>query len=279
MLNIDGLLGRLFEHEPCRRFHLDDFVPAGVQVVQMDDAVFIGIVVAVGQLLVGAVLVLILGDPDLKFGTLDSVPNDTVHLIDGESGLLFVLDRDLGGLAGAQVDLMGRGVQDITCRRLFFRDDVISFGEVLLGHSDRAVRVHGEVTDFHPGLGFDLENSAGEVLAVNIHLHDFQCGPLVVLELHLGLLVGEQGHSLGGSIQNVILRNALLSDGIDPRQEIGDDHFSIGPRGLGGDGGAVDTPQSKGHAGNRVIGVLVPFADDQAGPPVILQMDLGGLAR
>ncbi len=116
------------------------------------------------------------------------------------------------------------------------------------------------------------------MLARNIHLHDFQGGPLVILELHLGLLVGEQGHGLRRGVQNVILRDALLGDGIDAGQEVGSDDFSIRPRGLGGDGGAVRAPQRKGHAGNRITCVLIRFADDQAGPLVVAQPQLRSLA-
>ena len=276
MLNVDGLLGGVLEHEPCRRFHLDDFIPTGVQIVQVDDTIFVGVVVAVGQLLVGAILVLILGNPDFKFSAFDSVPDDTIYFIDGETGLFLVLYGDLSGLTGPQVDFMGGGIKDVPRWGLFFRDDVISFGEVLLRHGDRAVRAHREVTDLHASLGLDLKNSAGQMLALNVHFHDLQGGPLVVLELHLGFLVGKQGHRLGRSIQNVIFRNALLGDGIDSGQEVGDNHLAIRPRGLGGDGGAVRAPQSKGHTGYRVRTVLVPFADDQTGPLIILQMDLSG---
>ena len=207
MLNIDNLLGGLFEHEPGGRFHLDNFVPTCVQIVQVDDPIFIRVVIAVGKLLIGAILVFILGNPDFKFGALDPIANDGIHLIDGEARLLLVLNGYLGGLAGPQIDLVGRGVQNVTCRCLFFRDDIITLGEVLLGDGDLTIRIHREVANLHAGLGLDLENSAGQVFAGDVHLHDLQGRPLVVLELDLGLLVGEQGHSLRSRVQNVILRN------------------------------------------------------------------------
>ena len=277
MLDIDGLLGGLFEHEAGGRFHLDDFVPPSIQVVQVDDPVFVRVVEAVGELLIGAVLVLVLGHPDFKFSALNSVTDDRIHLIDGETGLLLILDGDLSGLAGPQIDLVGRGIQDVPGRGLFFRDDIVPFGEVLLRDRNLTVCVYREVPDLYPGLGLDLKDRAGQMLAVDVHLHDFQGGPLVVLELHLGLLVGEQRHRLRGSVQDVILRNTLLNYSEHPGQEVGDDHLPIRPGGLGGDGGAVRAPQREGNAGNGITGVLVPFADNQAGPLVVAQTQLGNL--
>ena len=94
------------------------------------------------------------------------------------------LDRQRG-LAGAQVDLMRGLVQDIACRGLLFGDEIVALSEVLLGHGDGAVRADREVADLYPGLGLDLEDGPGEVLALDVHLHQFQAGLLIVEENQL----------------------------------------------------------------------------------------------
>ena len=279
VFNVDDLLGRLLEHETCGRFHLDDLIPPGVQVVQVDDAVGVGVEIIAGELLIGSILVLVLGNPNLELCALDPIANNGVHLVNGKTGLLLVLNADLGGLAGAQVDLVGRLIQNIPLRSLDLSDDVVPLCQMLLGHGNLTVGIDREVPDLHAGLGLDLENRASEALAVDVHLHDLQGGPLVVLELHLGLPVGEQGHSLGRGIKNIPLRDILLRDSVGAGQQVGDDDLAVCAGRLGGDGGAVRAPQRESHAGYGSAGVLVRLADDERGPLVIFQTDLRCLTR
>ena len=279
MFHIQNLLGRLLDGEAGGRLHFNYLVPAGVQVVQVDDAVFVRVVVGAVQFLISAVLGLVLGDVDFKLGTLDAVAHHAVDLVDGEAGLFLIFNGNLGGLTGPQIDLVGRGVQNIARRSLLFGDDIIALGQVLVGNRDASICAHGEVADFDSGLGLDLKNRAGEELAIDVHLGNFQSRPLVVLELHSCRPVGEQCHGLGRGIQDIIFRDILLRDGVGARKQIVDINLALSVGGFCGDGGAVCTPQGEGHAGNRYAGVLVGFLDNQVGPLLVLNTDCADLSR
>ena len=278
MLHIKGLLGRLFEHIALRRLDLFYLVPARVQLRQLNDAVFVRIVEGIVEFLIGAVLRLVLGHPQFKLRALDAIAHHAVDLDDGQSGLLLVLNRDFGGLAGTQIDLMGRLIQNIAFRGLNLGDDVIALGQMDVGDRHLPIRPHGEIPDLHASLGLDLKNSAGQEAPVNVHLGDRQGGPLIVLELHRCVPVGQERYLLGRSVQNVPLRDILLRDGINAGKQVLNCHCSIRASRLGGDGGAVRKVQGKGHTGNGIAGVLVRFADGQVGAPLIFDGDRAGLA-
>ena len=278
MLHIHGLPRRFLEHIACGRFYLFYLVPAGIQIVDMDNALFIRIVKILIQFLVSTVLILVLCYPNLKLGSLDAITDNTVNFLDGQTGLLLVFNADLGGLAGTQIYLVWGAVENVTLRGLDFGDDVVPFRKVLLGNDNLAVGIHRVIADFHASFGFDLKERAGQVFAVDIHLHNLQRGPLMILELHLRLLVGEQCHVLRRGVQDVVLRDALLCDGVHAGQQVLDHNLAVCTSGFGGDRGTVCTAEREGHAGDRVAGILIPLADNQLGPFIVTQPDFGSFS-
>ena len=277
IVHIDGLLGRITEGISGGRVNLHHLVPAGIQLIQVDLAVFVGVVEVLIQLLIGAVLSVVLGYPKLKLCPLQGIAGDRIHLLDGQARLLFVLNGDFGGLTGPQIDLMGGGVQDISVRGLDFGDDVIALIQVDVLNGNGTVRAYGEVPDLHACLGLDLKDGPRQGVAVDVHLVDGQCGPLVVLELHRGVPVRLQRHLLGGGVQDIPLRYALLGDGINAGQQVLNGHGAVLAGGFGGNGGAVRIVQCEGDTGDGLSGVLISLADGQVGPLVILNGDGRGL--
>ena len=260
------------------RVYLNHLVPAGVQLIQVDLAVFIGIVEVLIQLLIGAVLGVVLGYPKFKLYPLQGIAGDGIHLLDGQARFLFVLNGDLGGFTGPQIDLVRGGVQDVALRGLDFGDDVVAFIQVYILNGNGTVRAYREVPDLYARLGLDLEDGPRQGVAVDVHLVDGQRGPLVVLELQHGVPVWLQRHLLGGGVQDISLRHTLLGDDIDTGQQVLNGHGAVLAGGLGGNGGAVRIVQGEGDAGDGLAGILVGLADGQVRPLIVLNGDRRSLA-
>ena len=83
VVHINGLFRGVTEGIAGGRINLHHLVPAGVQLIQVDLAVFVGVVEVLFQLLIGAVLGVVLGYPKLKLCPLQRVAGDRINLLDG----------------------------------------------------------------------------------------------------------------------------------------------------------------------------------------------------
>src|SRR5699024_9399297 len=146
---IDNLFRGVTDGISSGRVNFHHFVPAGVQLIQVDLTVFIGIVEVLIQLLERAVLGIVLGYAKLKLRPLQMVSGDRINLLDGQSGLLLVLNGDFCGFTGPQINLMRSGIKDIAFWGLDLGDDVIALVQMDVLDGNRTVRAYGEVSDLH----------------------------------------------------------------------------------------------------------------------------------
>ena len=99
----------------------------------------------------------------------------------------------------------------------------------------------------------------------------------MVLKGHVPVLIGIEGHRLGGSVLEVGGRDGLLGHLIHAGEHIVDGYFALFVCGDLRDGGAVRGLDQEGGAGDGFIGVSVGLVDGQVGAAVIFQLHGGRL--
>ena len=173
---------------------------------------------------------------------------------------------------------MGRGVQDVAGGGLLLGDDVVPLQQMLAGDQDFTAAVHRGIPDLYAGLGFHLENSAGQGLAVNVHLGDGQLRLLVVFEMDGGRAVGDQRDHLMFRVDDVAVRDGVLPHLDHAGVQVLDEDFAVCVCGLGGDGAAVRLLDSKRHALHRLPGHSVHLHNFQIRLGLVVHHQLGQLA-
>ena len=129
------------------------------------------------------------------------------------------------------------------------------------------------------GIGHGELNALDGVAGDGVQLIDGQTGFLMVLKGHVPVLIGIEGHRLGGGVLEVGGRDGLLGHLIHAGEHIVDGYFALFVCGDLRDGGAVRGLDQEGGAGDGFIGVSVGLVDGQVGAAVIFQLHGGCLAH
>ncbi len=221
---------------------------------------------------------------DPEGGTLHGGPGNGVVLVDHQSGEGRVLKGQHLGGARLDIALLGSAVLDSVARlggQLGYLVPSV-FQPVKIDLAALVGGIGTQVVDFPGrcavrGIGHGELNALDGVAGDGVQLIDGQTGFLMVLKGHVPILVGIEGHRLGGSVLEVGGRDGLLHHLIYAREHIVDSHLALFVCGDFRNGVTVRDFDHESGAGDGFIGVSVGLVDGQVGAAVIFQLHGGRL--
>ena len=276
-LEVNLLRGGFVKLIACGSFHFREAIPAFLQVVEMDNAVCVGVLGA--EALIGScgrAGAASTGVEDFELCTLNAAANDGIDLLDGDFGLLEVhnINTDVRD-ACVDLELMRGLVEDVVVRAIRFNGNINAGFQV--GNRQLTLTVRGEVAERLAALLGNLESHASDGVVVRVMLEEG--------EVSLGDVLKSEGKGAAGSqlnrlllrVQVVTLGNGSFFHFVRTGRHILKEDAAGTVRGESLVVGSVDAADIEGAVGNRLLGHGVDFHDFETGLSVVGRLDRNGL--
>ena len=258
-------------------FYFREAIPAFLQVVEMDNAVCVGVLGA--EALIGScgrAGAASTGVEDFELCALNAAANDGIDLLDGDFGLLEVHNIN-ANIRDACIDLeLMRGlVEDVVVRAICFNGNIDAGFQI--GNRQLALTVRGEVAERLAALLGNLESHTSDGVVVRVMLEEG--------EVSLGDVLKSEGKGAAGSqlnrlllrVQVVALGNGSFFHFVRTGRHILKEDAAGTVRGESLVVGSVDAADVEGAVGDRLLGHGVDFHDFETGLSVVGRLDRNGL--
>ena len=218
------LRGRVFDAVAGYRLYFGDFVPAVLQVGELELTVGIGIEIA--KVVDLAALGIIAGIGHLELCALQRLARHAANLVDSQAGLLMVFKVNAMVAIGIEGYQLTGSIQQIRGRNGLFRDfiyagkQILQFCTAVLSGADLIDTMAVSSTDNEYGIG---DGFAG----IRIVLINIEVGADLILNDQSAGLTGEQLHFVLAQVDDVVRHRRGLTHGIDPRLQIAYQNLTV----------------------------------------------------
>ena len=258
-------------------FYFREAIPSFLQVVEMDNAVCVGVLGA--EALIGScgrASAASTGVEDFELCALNAAANDGIDLLDGDFGLLEVHNIN-ANIRDACIDLeLMRGlVEDVVVRAICFNGNIDAGFQI--GNRQLALPVRGEVAERLAALLGNLESHTSDGVVVRVMLEEGEVGLADVLKSEGKGAAGSQFNRLLLRVQVVALGNGSFFHFVRTGRHILKEDAAGTVRGESLVVGSVDAADVEGAVGDRFLGHGVDFHDFETGLSVVGRLDRNGL--
>ena len=258
-------------------FYFREAIPAFLQVVEMDNAVCVGVLGA--EALIGScgrASAASTGVEDFELCALNAAANDGIDFLDGNFGLLEVhnINTDFG-FTGIDLELMRGLVENVVVRAICFNGNIDAGFQI--GNRQLALTVRGEVAERLAALLGNLESHTSDGVVVRVMLEEGEVGLGDVLKSEGKGAAGSQFNRLLLRVQVVALGNGSFFHFVRTGRHILKEDAAGTVRGESLVVGSVDAADVEGAVGDRLLGHGVDFHDFETGLSVVGRLDRNGL--